>query len=154
MKKRIIIIGFISIISIAFLVFKLKYETFIEINNEIGVDFSSCKIIKRYYSGGFGDHEYVYVINCSSNFKKIEKKISNWNNCPMNESLIRELYGADRKPYSSLKPSGRYNIPFIDNCFYELYPDLDAELDDFPKDYILALYDKNKHTFYYIDRYT
>ena len=136
--------------------FKLKNEIFITINREIGVDFSDCKIVKKYFSGGFGDHEYVYIMDCTTNYKIIEKEISNWNECPMNESLILELYGANKKPYSSHKLSGKYHIPFIDNCFFELYPNnlSDSEYDVFPHDYILALYDKNKHTFYYIDRYT
>jgi hypothetical protein len=159
-KKLTNIIKVLILILVIFIIIFLIYQNFRnsdikEINMETGADFSNCKKIKTYNTkGAFGDGDYVVILDCSINNNKIIKQINSWDKCPLEDDIYNNVYGNEDKGYAEYERiSTKYNIPKIKQCYYQ-FLDTNSnskELDGFPKNFILSIYDIKTKKLYYID---
>ena len=92
MKKRVIVIIFILIITIVFFYnFVLtNYKKIIK--DEIGIDVSSCKLTNKYNTkGSFGDGEYVVILDCGKS-ETLKKQLTIYMEMMMKDTpLLEEL---------------------------------------------------------------
>ena len=154
------VIKLLIIILVIFIIIFLIYQNFRnsdikEINMETGADFSNCKKIKTYNTkGSFGDGTYLVVFDCLKAIKKIDKETKNWDKCPLDKSIINEIYGNEAAGFSTIgRIAEEYNIPPMKKCSYILIDENPSAKQSygFPKNYILALYDIKNKKLYYID---
>ena len=155
MKKRVIVIIFILIITIVFIYNFISTNYKKIIKDEIGIDVSSCKLTNKYNTkGSFGDGEYVVILDCGKS-KTLKKQIKNWNKTPMDKKTINNIYGNDDEGYSTIgRIASNYNIPMIKKGYYVFYdqsPTTPYNLGDTAMNFICAIYDDKNQKLYYIE---
>lgn len=150
---------FICLYFAGIILFPIKTNEYIQ--KEIGLDISSCNILKDEDThGGFlGDGTYFLIANCSNNKENILSQISHWKNFPLTQKLEWVVYGYEKDGVEIAKHIPE-SIPRIENGYYYFYDRQDDVKDPFNEEkffdrasynYTLVLYDKDTNLFYYFE---
>lgn len=156
MKKIIVIALFCLLLSGCI----LKNNPNKYLKKSIGIDISSCKIIKNEDAhGGFlGDGTYFIKATCSKS-DEILKQISKWKELPLSKNLSVALYGTDEED----SKEGYWlidEIPEIKNGYYyfkDRYADYEDREDDkelfnrYSFNFTIAVYDTDTNILYYYE---
>jgi len=152
----------VFLIVLIFLIgFLFKMSSSKYIKKEIGIDISSCEIIKDLdtHGGCMGDGSYLLVADCEKVRGDILQQMSNWKKFPLSENLQLEIYGGE-KDGVTFASNDYASIPKIENGYYYFYNRhheaksafSDEDLfDNFSYNYTVSFYDEDTNFFYYFE---